>query len=113
MSEDHVMRIPIKTGMAERVRSHLAARATQGGELDRVYAARGVTRNIMFVSQESGEDVLFIYRSGQDLHTAGVKFLKEDSAVDRELTRLLLEATHVDQATTLPVDFRWPPLENG
>jgi hypothetical protein len=42
-----------------------------------------------------------------------VKFLKEDSAVDRELTRLLLEATHVDQATTLPVDFRWPPLENG
>ena len=110
MSEDHVMRIPIKAGMAVRVRSHLEARAAQGGELDKVYAARGVTRNIAFVSQEAAEDVLFVYRSGQDLKTAGVKFLLEDSAVDRELARLFLEATHFDQATTLPVTFRWPPL---
>ena len=112
MNEDHVVRIPIKAGMADRVRSHLAARATHGKELDRTYAARGVTRNIAFVSQEAGADVLFFYRSGQNLSTAGVKFLLEDSEVERELARLLLEATHFEQATTLPVAFRWPSLEN-
>ncbi len=112
MNEDHVLRIPIKAGMAERVRSQLAARGAQGKELDRVYAARDVTRNIAFVSQEAGEDVLFIYRSGQNLTTAGAKFLLEDSAVERELARLLLEATHFDQATTLPIAFRWPPLDS-
>lgn len=112
MSEDHVLRIPIRSGMTERVCSHLAARADHRKELDRVYAARGVTRNVAFVSQEAGEDVLFLYRSGRDLQTAGVKFLSEDSAVDRELVRLLLEATHFERATTLPVLFRWPLFEN-
>jgi hypothetical protein len=112
MSEDHVLRIPIKSGMTERVRSHLAARADHRKELDRVYAARGVTQNVLFLSQEAGEDVLFLYRCGHDLQAAGVKFLSEDSAVDRELARLLLEATHLERATTLPVIFRWPPLEN-
>ena len=112
MNEDHVLRIPIKAGMTERVRSHLAARGARGEELDKVYAARSVTRNIAFVSQEAGEDVLYIYRAGQNLTTAGVKFMLEDSAVDREFARLLLEATEFDQATTLAVLFRWPPLEN-
>jgi hypothetical protein len=113
MNEDHVVRIPIKAGMADRVRSHLAARAAQGKEIDRTCAARGVTRHIAFVSREAGEDVLFFYRSGRDLSRAGVKFMLEDSEVERELLRLLIEATHFDQATTLPVDFRWPSLENG
>jgi hypothetical protein len=113
MNEDHVLRIPIKAGMAEQVRAHLAARAAQRQELDRVYAARDVTRNIAFVSEEAGEDVLFLYRSGRNLKTAGVKFLLEDSAVDREFARLMLEATHMEQAKTLPVVFRWPPLEAG
>jgi hypothetical protein len=112
MNEDHVVRIPIKVGMAERVRSHLAARSAQKEELVRVYAARGITRNIAFVCQEAGEDVLFIYRAGQNLETAGAKFLLENSAVDRELARLLLEATDFEHATTIPVAFRWPPLEN-
>lgn len=113
MAEEHVLRIPIKPGMVERVLSHLAARATRQKELDQVYAARHIQQNIVFVSEEAGEAVLFIYRRGRDLQAAGAKFLAEDSPVDRELTRLLLEATDFERAKSLPVVFHWPPLERS
>lgn len=111
MAEDHVLRVPLKAGMKDRVLLHLAARATRQQELDRVYAARDIRQNIMFVSEEAGQDVLFVYRCGRDLQAAGAQFLSEDSAVDRELARLLAETTHFERATTLPVAFRWPQLE--
>jgi len=113
MAEEHVLRVPIKAGMVERVLSHLTARATRQKELDQVYAARHIHQNIVFVSEEAGESVLFIYRRGRDLQAAGAKFLAEDSPVDRELTRLLLEATDFERAKILPVVFRWPPLERS
>jgi len=113
MAEEHVLRVPIKAGMLERVLSHFAARATRQRELDQVYAARDIQQNIAFVSEEAGEAVLFVYRSGRDLQAAGAKFLAENSPVDRELTRLLLEATDLEHAKILPVVFHWPPLEGS
>ena len=111
MAEEHVLRIPIKAGKKGEVLAYLEKRGTHLQELDASYAAREEKESVMFVSQEAGEDVLFIYRCGRDLQAAGVRFLTTDSVTEREFAHILLEATHFERAKTLLVLFRWPALE--
>ena len=103
MSEAHVLRIPIKPGMKDRVMSHLAKRASIAHELGELYEQRGIAHNAMFVEARDGAHCLFIYRAGSDLKGAGVDFLGADAAIERELKKLLIEATDLGEMTTLPV----------
>ncbi len=66
----------------------------------------------MFVSSESGGDVLFIYRRGENLQRAGTRFLFGTSDIDKEFARLLLEATDFAGARCLPVGCRSPAVND-
>jgi hypothetical protein len=67
--------------------------------------------HLLRIPIKAGKKGVLFHRRGRDLQDAGVQFLTTGSATEREFTHVLLEATHVDRAKTLPVLFRWPALE--
>lgn len=108
MAEAHVLRVPIKPGMKEKVEAYLAKRAAATNELDELYSRRGISRTFMFVEARDSVHSLFIFREGQNLQNAGADFLSADAPIEREFRKLLIEATDLEEMCTLPVPFRWP-----
>lgn len=108
MAEAHVLRIPIKPGMKEKVEAYLVKRSAAVEDLDDLYTRRGITHTFMFIEAREGAHSLFIFRQGENLQTAGADFLLADAPIEREFRKLLIEATDLDEMCTLPVPFRWP-----
>lgn len=108
MSEAHVLRIPIKPGMKDKVEAYLLKRAQAQDQLSELYGKRGITQTIMFVEARDSVHSLFIFRAGSNLQSAGAEFLMAEAPIEREFKKLLIEATELDEMSTMPVPFRWP-----
>lgn len=107
MTEEHVIRVPIKPGMKAQVEAQLEAQNRRQTELAAAHGGRNVQQLVCFTDSLGGSDWLYIYRRGDDLTQAGAKFLLSNAEVDKEWSRLLLEATEFDRATVLPVPLSW------
>ena len=111
MTQEHVIRIPIKPGMKQLVVDALEALRARQSELDDSRARRDVQQNICFVDSIEGTDWLFMYRRADNLQRAGAQFLLSRAGVDREVARVLLEATRVEAACVVDVSFSWRSKE--